>query len=115
MTRFARLLCIIYGAELVFLSWAAYQSALADSTWAVFAMAACSVIPLISWLREVEFADAKRAALADVERAARVRDRAEQRAIKEAADALRHVCCERWWTSLGTDHDPTCEKERRTA
>ncbi|NUR04368.1 MAG: hypothetical protein HOY79_50045 [Streptomyces sp.] len=25
-----------------------------------------------------------------------------------AAVALAEACCERWWTSAGADHDPTC-------
>ncbi|MFP3991130.1 hypothetical protein U9R90_27405 [Streptomyces sp. E11-3] len=27
--------------------------------------------------------------------------------------ALNQACCERWWTALGTDHDPTCHNGRR--
>lgn len=115
MTRFARVLCVIYGATMVFLAWATTMSALADSVWSVFLFAAASVVPIIAWLREVEFAEAKAAALADMERAARVREREERQSLREAADALQHVCCEAWWTSLGTDHSPTCEKQRRAA
>lgn len=115
MTRFARILCLIYGATGLFLAWAAVLSELAGSVWASFAFAATSIVPLIAGLREAEFADAKAESRANVERAARVRDNAERRAIREAADALQHVCCERWWTSLGTDHDPICAKQRRAA
>lgn len=31
-------------------------------------------------------------------------------------DAIRHMhdaCCERWWTSLAADHDPTCPNQTR--
>lgn len=31
-------------------------------------------------------------------------------------DAIRHLhdaCCERWWTSLASDHDPTCPTQTR--
>ncbi|WP_156722499.1 hypothetical protein [Streptomyces apocyni] len=27
--------------------------------------------------------------------------------------ALNQACCERWWTALGTDHDPTCHNRQR--
>ncbi|EPD63157.1 hypothetical protein [Streptomyces sp. HGB0020] len=27
-----------------------------------------------------------------------------------AAIALNDACCERWWTSAGTDHEPTCPR-----
>jgi hypothetical protein len=35
----------------------------------------------------------------------------------EAALSLNNACCERWWTALGTDHDPECtnQKRRRSA
>ncbi|MEW2424863.1 hypothetical protein AB0911_30485 [Streptomyces nigra] len=115
MTRFARILCAIYGTTTAFLAWATTMSALADSTWPVLLFAAASVVPVIAWLREIEFAEAKAAARADMERGARVREREERRSLREAADALQHACCERWWTSLGTDHDPKCEKQRRAA
>lgn len=115
MTRTARALCVLYGAAALFLAWATVQSALAGSVWAILAFAAASIVPLLACLREAEFADAKASARADLERAARLRDSDERRGIREAADALGHVCCERWWTSLGTDHDPTCEKQRRAA
>lgn len=28
---------------------------------------------------------------------------------------LDSACCETWWTSVGADHDATCQQERRTA
>lgn len=115
MTRFARTLCCIYGATTLFLAFATVQQALYGEVWAVAALAACSLVPLIALVRETEYADTLTAVRTDAERAARLRDRKEQRGIREAADALGHVCCERWWTSLGTDHDETCEKQRRTA
>lgn len=115
MTRFARVLCVIYGATTVFLAWAAVRSGMANSPWIAVLFAAASIVPILAWLREAEFVDMKAEALASSERAARVRENAERRAIREAADALQHVCCERWWTSLGTDHDPTCAKQRRDA
>ncbi|WP_432193790.1 hypothetical protein [Streptomyces sp. bgisy027] len=47
----------------------------------------------------------------------------DQAAIDEAGhhpepmlDAIRHLhdaCCERWWTTLNTHHDPTCPNHTR--
>jgi hypothetical protein len=105
----------MYGAATLFLAFATVQQALYGEVWAVAALAACSLVPLIAIVRETEHADTVTALRADAERAARLRDRKQQRSLREAADALGHVCCERWWTSLGTDHDETCEKQRRTA
>lgn len=115
MTRFARILCVIYGATTLFLAWAAVQSGMANSVWSALLFAAASIVPLMAWLREAEFVDIKAEALASSERAARVRESEDRRSLREAADALGHSCCERWWTSLGTDHSPTCEKQRRAA
>ncbi|WP_328544603.1 hypothetical protein [Streptomyces europaeiscabiei] len=115
MTRFARILCSIYGAAALFLAFATVQQALYGEVWAVAALAACSLVPLIALIRETEHADTVTAVRTDTERAARLRDRMEQRSLRAAADAMGHACCERWWTSFGTDHDETCEKQRRTA
>lgn len=114
MTRFARGLCLMYGAAALFLAYAAVQQALYGEVWTVAAFAACSLVPLIALVRETEHADTVTGLRADAERAARLRDRKEQRSLREAADALGHVCCERWWTSLGTDHDPACRHQQRS-
>jgi hypothetical protein len=104
----------MHGATALFLAYSAVQQALYGEVWAVAAFAACSLVPLIALLRETEHADAMTAARTDAERAARLRDREEQRDLQEAADALGHVCCERWWTSLGTAHDLTCRHQERS-
>lgn len=31
----------------------------------------------------------------------------------DALNELDDACCERWWTSLATDHDPTCPHQTR--
>lgn len=115
MTRFARILCSIYGATALFLAYATVQQALYGEVWAVAALAACSLVPLIALVRETEHADTVTGIRADTERAARIRDREERKRLRASANALWHACCERWWTSFGTDHDETCEKQRRTA
>lgn len=34
---------------------------------------------------------------------------------RDARRALQDACCEPWWTSLGTDHDPThCTRKDTT-
>ncbi len=35
-----------------------------------------------------------------------------QPADDQAAIELSCACCERWWTSLATDHDPTCPHQQ---
>jgi hypothetical protein len=105
----------MHGGAALFLAFATVQQALYGEPWAVAALAACSLVPLIALVRETEHADNMAAIRTDTERAARLRDRKDQRSLRETADALGHACCERWWTSFGTDHDETCEKQRRTA
>ncbi|KFG07537.1 hypothetical protein [Streptomyces scabiei] len=114
MTRFARVLCSIYGAAALFLAFATVQQALYGEVWAVAALAACSLVPLIALVRETEHADTLTVVRTDTERASRLRDRTEQRSLRAAADALGHACCERWWTSFGTDHDPSCRNQQRS-
>ena len=112
MTRIARTVCVIYGAATLFLSFATVQQALYGELWAVAALAACSLVPLIGLFRECALADALNEVRANTDRAARLRDK-EQRSLRAAADALGHACCERWWTSFGTDHDPECRNQQR--
>lgn len=114
MTRFARGLCVMHGAAALFLAYATVQQALYGEPWAVAALAACSLVPLIALVRETEHADTVTVIRTDTERAARLRDRTEQRSLRAAADALGHACCERWWTSFGTDHDPSCRNQQRS-
>jgi len=114
MTRLARTVCIIYGAATLFLAYATVQQVLFGEAWAVPALAACSLVPLIALVREAGFADVMDEIRADAERAARLREQ-EQQSLRAAADALGHACCERWWTSFGTDHDPQCRNQQRSA
>lgn len=115
MTRTARTVCAIYGAAALFLAYATIQQALYGEAWAVAALAACSLVPLIGLVRECALADALDEVRANAERAARLRDLPDRTGIRAAADALGHACCERWWTSFGTDHDPQCRNQQRSA
>ena len=115
MTRFARVLCLIYGATFVFLAWAAVQSGMANSVWASLLFTAASIVPILAWLRETEHAEATAETRADIERAARVRDQAATNRLRTALDDLKNPCCELWWTSCGFEHDSTCQRQRRAA
>jgi hypothetical protein len=33
--------------------------------------------------------------------------------MAEAIRDLNDACCERWWTAIGTDHDPDCPNQQR--
>jgi hypothetical protein len=73
--------------------------------WAAFLFAAASVVPVIAVVRETLIADLLRAGVTPRRpgrTAAIVREDALVR------QELHAACCERWWTSLGTDHDRVC-------
>lgn len=59
--------------------------------------------------------DELRAARADIERASRPAATPRPAIDGVVAVALAAACCERWWTSAGTDHDPTtCTRKDQT-
>ena len=120
MTRFARVVCMIYGAAALFLAYATVEQALHGEVWAVAALAACSLVPLIGLMREVEHADEMAAARALVEHANAVLDRADRPPLPRrtpgaegvVAVAMAAACCEVWWATAGADHDPaTCTRK----
>lgn len=43
----------------------------------------------------------------------RLHEAIEQRRVRHPEPAAEK-CCERWWTSFGTDHDPTCPNQKRS-
>ncbi|RII16955.1 hypothetical protein DSC45_14425 [Streptomyces sp. YIM 130001] len=38
---------------------------------------------------------------------------ADTASVDRTVTELNTACCERWWTALGTDHDPTCRNQQR--
>ncbi|MFE6282453.1 hypothetical protein [Streptomyces sp. NPDC057877] len=49
-------------------------------------------------------------------RAARTHDTLTAAAIDDTVTtALNSACCEPWWTSAGTEHDPACPRQARRA
>lgn len=94
MSRFARVLCSLHGAAFLWLAYCAVQSYRHGAVWAACLFTAASLLYLIAVLREAERAE-------------------ERRAVAGTAGDLNSACCERWWTSLATDHDPTCPNQTR--
>lgn len=113
MTRFARVVCMIYGAATLFLAYATVEQALNGEVWAVAALAACSLVPLIGLMREVEHSDAVANARALVESAVRPPlPRRTPGADGVVAVAMAAACCEVWWATAGAEHDPaTCTRK----
>jgi hypothetical protein len=115
MTRFARVVCMIYGAAALFLAYATVEQALHGEVWAVAALAACSLVPLIGLMRETEHSDAVANARALVDSVARPPlPRRTPGAERVVAVAMAAACCEVWWATAGAEHDPaTCTRSSR--
>lgn len=114
MTRSARALCWAYLLAAVLVAQCAVTSARHGAPWYAAGLTVVQLLLIVALIREYLTADERRAAQVEAERAIRLRDRAEQHAIRQAAEALGHACCERWWTSCGCHHDSTCKNQRRT-
>jgi hypothetical protein len=107
MNRSGRLLSALYLATSAGLAWTTVLEFRYGPRWAAFLFAAASVVPVIAVVRETLIADLLRAAVTArrPERTAADAIVREEALVREELDA---ACCERWWTSLGTDHDQVC-------
>jgi len=113
MTRLARVVCMIYGAASLFLAYATVQQALHGALWAVAALSACSVVPLIGLVRETEHADAMAKARVFGDRPPLPRRIPGAEGV--IAVAMAAACCEVWWSTAGAEHDPaTCTRKDST-
>ncbi|WP_460067344.1 hypothetical protein [Streptomyces sp. YKOK-I1] len=113
MTLTDRVLRWLYLAAGAFTAHCASISAEAGDLRYALGLGIVTVLFVAAEVREYLAADGRRAAKVRAERVARLRDRAEQDRIRQAADALGHTCCEVWWTSCGTRHTRTCKNQRR--
>ncbi|MEU6142860.1 hypothetical protein ABZ848_21115 [Streptomyces sp. NPDC047081] len=101
MNRSGRLLCALYLATSCGLAWTTFLETLHGPAWAACLFAAASLVPVIAVVRETLIHELRTAAAGP------------RRPVRSAADEivreeLDAACCERWWTSLGTDHDAAC-------
>ncbi|MFJ4784101.1 hypothetical protein [Streptomyces sp. NPDC088794] len=101
MSRSGRLLCALYLGTSGGLAWTVVLELRYGPLWIAFLFAAASVVQVIAVVRETLIHDL-RTSCAGPRRPARS---AADEIVREELDA---ACCERWWTSLGTDHDTVC-------
>lgn len=114
MIHTARVMAIAHTAAFVWLTYCgttcADNHALGYAT--VFFTGAL-VAGIAAW-REHDRADADRIEAVQAETFARALALQDEAATEDAVTlALDEACCERWWTAIGTDHDPACPNQRR--
>ncbi|MEV7074004.1 hypothetical protein ACIQJT_03945 [Streptomyces sp. NPDC091972] len=107
MNRSAGLLSALYLATSTGLAWTAALALRQGPPWTACLFAAASLVPVIAVVRESVLQDQRRTL-------AEMRGRAGGPGAGAADDIVRAeldtACCERWWTSCGTDHDSTCPR-----
>ncbi|MEU0220254.1 hypothetical protein ABZ281_36600 [Streptomyces sp. NPDC006265] len=101
MTRSTRVLGWAYLLAALLTAHCSVTSARSDAWWYAAGLFGVSLLLIVALAREYVAADERRAAAVRAERAARLRTWASQ-----ARPDLEDGCCERWWTSCGTQHDP---------
>jgi hypothetical protein len=100
----SRLLCVLYLATSAGLAWVTVQEIRYGPAWAACMFAAASLVPVIAVVRETVIGEQDELLRKSAAAAARGGDAAEA-IVRAELDA---ACCERWWTSLGSEHDLTC-------
>jgi hypothetical protein len=109
VTRADRGLWLLYAAAAGLTARCAAVSARHGAWWYAAGLAVTALLLVVAVGREYVAADERRAAAIRAERAARLRAaRALAPGMRRLADAiaLDTACCELWWTSCGTDHNP---------
>jgi predicted cobalt transporter CbtA len=112
VTRSTRALGWAYLLAAVLTAHCSVTSARNDAWWYAAGLFGVSLLLIVALAREYVAADERRAAAVRAERAARLRTWASQ-----ARPGLEDGCCERWWTSCGTEHDdlPNCTRKDQAA
>ena len=111
MRRLSNLLCCAYIGLLVWLAYCAVQSARNHAWWAAAVFVVGTMLAMVAFFREDQLDDVLRRGAVRAEREARPAPTDEEMADGVVAVALAAECCDRWWTSAGTDHDPTCRRQ----
>lgn len=95
-----RLLCVLYVATSAGLAWTTALELRYGPIWAACLFAAASLVPVIAFVREAELTEP-----APLYEVWGVEPGIDDDVVRAELDA---ACCERWWTSCGTDHDTVC-------
>ncbi|MFE9441150.1 hypothetical protein ACFYO2_19550 [Streptomyces sp. NPDC006602] len=111
----SRLLCALYSLTSLWLAWySVRQYQYGGSAWSVPLFAVASIVPVIAVVRESVLADEHRTIAVLRRQKGRCTTNRDELCEAIACAELNAACCERWWTSRATDHDPTCPHQRRS-
>ncbi|MBM7089472.1 hypothetical protein ABZ606_24170 [Streptomyces sp. NPDC012461] len=108
MSRGSRTLSALYVAVALWLAYCTVRTWGTVPLWTSLAMAVAGLAPVLGVAREGVIAEERHAVAVLREREGRRgawRDTAAAVLARVEVDA---ACCERWWTSCATDHDPGC-------
>lgn len=108
MSSGSRTLTAMYAAVALWLSFCTVRTWGTVPLWTTFAMAVASLAPVIGVVRETVIADERRAVAVLREREGRRAAWRDEAAAALAQAEVEAACCERWWTSCATEHDPAC-------
>ncbi|MGY6019555.1 hypothetical protein [Streptomyces spinosirectus] len=108
MNRASRSIISVYLAVVFWLGFCTVATFGDVPAWSTATMAAASAAPILGAIRELDLRDTRRHLAVLKEREARQAAHADEAAEHQANAELLDACCERWWTSCGTDHDDTC-------
>lgn len=115
MTRLTHTLAALYTlAALALIAAAKTSHDHGHTGWGLLYLT-CAVLYAAAVFHHGYHRDELRAVRRQLERAARPPEPYRSRIDDAVAIALADACCELWWTSAGTDHDPaTCTRKDQT-
>lgn len=112
MNRSSRFLSILYVLTSGLLIWTAVLQYRYGPLWAGLLFTAAGAVPTVAVVRESVIGDLRRALTELTARPRRHGERLVDTIVRGELDA---ACCDRWWTSLGTDHDAACAHRARNS
>lgn len=108
MSRGSRTLTVLYAAAALWLSFCTVRTWGTVPLWTSLAMAVAALAPVTGVVRETVIAEERRAVAVLREREGRRAAWRDAAAAALAQVEVEAACCERWWTSCATEHDPGC-------
>jgi hypothetical protein len=109
MSAGSRILTCFYAAVALWLAYCTVRTWGSAAAWSSAAMAVASLLVVVAMVREIVIAHERRTVAAlcgRKERHLAWRWHAAEVLAQEEVEAA--ACCERWWSSLGIDHDTGC-------